>query len=187
MPTYETLYITPPNLTEDEEDSTIEAMARIVTDGGGDLIVNERMGRRRLAYPIRKFDDGTYTRLLYDSEPAVPLELERRIRLSDNVLRSLTVRLEREWAVEAKEEAVREAQRRVEEAAAEAARLEAEELAAANAAANAEATEVTGAAEESAEPVAEAEPSTADSGDADSASPAEVDTKPADAESGAAE
>jgi small subunit ribosomal protein S6 len=123
MPTYETLFITPPNLTEDEELATVEAMAKIVTEGGGQMVANDRMGRRRLAYQIRKFEDGVYTRFLYDSDSAVPTELERRIRLSDKVLRSLTVRLEEDWAEEAKQEAVREAERRVraeEERAAEA-------------------------------------------------------------------
>jgi small subunit ribosomal protein S6 len=129
--TYETLFITPPTLTEDEERSTVDAMARVVADGGGQMVANERMGRRRLAYPIRKFEDGVYTRFLYDAEAAVPKELERRIRLSDRVLRSLTVRLEDDWAVEAKEEAVREAERRE--------RAEAEKAAEAEAAAKAEA------------------------------------------------
>jgi small subunit ribosomal protein S6 len=75
------------------------------------------MGRRRLAYTIDKFEDGVYTRFLYDAESAVPKELERRIRLSDKVLRSLTVRLDEDWAVEAKLEAAREVVRRAEAAA----------------------------------------------------------------------
>ena len=128
MHTYETLFITSPNLTEEEEQATVEALAVLIPDGGGEMITNDRMGRRRLAYPIRKFEDGVYTRFLYDSTSEVPKELERRIRLSDKVLRSLTVRLEEDWAVAAKEEAVREAERRVRveaERAAEAAAAEA--------------------------------------------------------------
>ena len=120
VPTYETLFITPPDLAEDQERSAVETLAKIVTEGGGSLVANERMGRRRLAYPIRKFDDGVYVRFLYDSDAEVPKELERRIRLSDVVLRSLTVRLEEDWAVASKEQAKRDAQRRI-EAAAEAA------------------------------------------------------------------
>ena len=137
MHTYETLFITSPNLTEDDEQATVETMAGLISDGGGEMIANERMGRRRLAYPIRKFEDGVYTRFLYDSSAEVPKELERRIRLSDKVLRSLTVRLEEDWAVAAKEEAVREAERRARaevERAAEAAAAEAAAAAAAAAA-----------------------------------------------------
>jgi small subunit ribosomal protein S6 len=122
VPTYETLFITPPNLTEEEESTTVDTMAKLVSDGGGTFTSNDRMGRRRLAYPIKKFTDGVYVRFLYDSDAAVPKELERRMRLSDSVLRSLTVRLERDEAVAAKEQAVRDAEARV-----EAARREAEE------------------------------------------------------------
>ena len=71
----------------------------------------------RLAYPIRKYDDGVYTRFLYDAAAAVPQELERRAKLSDKVLRWLTVKLEQEWAVDAKRQAEQDAKDRVEAAA----------------------------------------------------------------------
>ncbi len=125
MQTYETLFVTTPTLTEEEERSTVEGLAQIVTDGGGSFVANERMGRRRLAYPIEKHNDGVYVRFLYDADAAVPKELERRLRLSERILRVLTVRLEPKWAVAAKEQAVRDAQARVE--AAERERLEREE------------------------------------------------------------
>ncbi len=125
MQTYETLFVTTPTLTDEEEQSMVEVLAQIVTDGGGTFTANERMGRRRLAYPIQKYNDGVYVRFLYDSDPAVPKELERRLRISDRILRVLTVRLEPKWAVAAKEQAVRDAQARVE--AAEREKLEREE------------------------------------------------------------
>src|SRR5262245_56746752 len=78
------------------------------------MFTTDRMGRRRLAYPIQKFEDGVYTRFLYDSGSDVPRELERRMRISDKVLRHLTVQLEREWAVGAKEQVVKDAQARAE-------------------------------------------------------------------------
>ncbi len=125
MQTYETLFVTTPTLTDEEEQSMVEVLAQIVTDGGGTFTANERMGRRRLAYPIQKYNDGVYVRFLYDSDPAVPKELERRLRISDRILRVLTVRLDSKWAVAAKEQAVRDAQARVE--AAEREKLEREE------------------------------------------------------------
>ena len=135
MPTYETLFITPPTLSDEDERAVVETLAAIVTDGGGSFTANERMGRRRLAYPIQKFEDGVYTRFLYDSGVEVPKELERRIRLSDKVLRSLTVRLEENWAEAAKVQAVKDAERRaadaVRQAEEEVARAAAEEAKAA--------------------------------------------------------
>ncbi len=133
MQTYETLFITVPDLTEDDEKSTVEVLSKIVTDGAGTFHANERLGRKRLGYPIRKFEEGVYTRFLYDSEKDVPQELERRIKLSDKILRSLTVRLDVEWADHAKKQAVIDAERRVE--AAERAAAEAVERAAAEKAA----------------------------------------------------
>ena len=121
MQTYETVFITVPTLTDEEERTAITGLAQVVTDGGGNLVTNDRMGRRRLAYPIKKFEDGVYTRLLYDASTAVPKELERRLRISDKVLRHMTVRLEPDWAVAAKEQAVRDAQLRAEAEAARAA------------------------------------------------------------------
>lgn len=137
MPTYETLFITLPTLTEEEEKSAVSAMVQAVTEGGGHLVAAERLGRRRLAYSIRKFDEGIYQRLLYDAPPELPRELERRVRISDRILRHLTVRLEEDWAEAAKQQAVRDA-----EARAEAAR------AAAEAAREAEAAEARGRPEE---------------------------------------
>jgi len=156
--TYETVFITLPSLTEQEETDLVATLAQVVTDDGGTMAANDRMGRRRLAYPVRKFEDGVYTRFLYDASPAVPKELERRIRLSDKILRHLTVRLEPDWAVAAKQQAVRDAEAREEAArqavvaAAQAAEAEArKEAEAAAAAAAAEAAgETPGAPSEDA-------------------------------------
>lgn len=127
MTTFETLFITRPDLSEDDERTLVGGLEGVVAAGGGNLVASDRMGRRRLAYPIQKYEDGVYTRFLYDSEAAVCQELERRARLSDKVLRWLTVRLDREWATDAKQQAARDA-----EARAEAARKAAAEAAAAS-------------------------------------------------------
>jgi small subunit ribosomal protein S6 len=120
VPTYETLFITLPTLSEDEEQASVAPLAQIVSERGV-MVANERIGRRRLAYPIKKFEDGVYTRFLYDADEALPRELERRLRISDKVLRHMTIRLEEDWAVAAKEQAVRDAAARVEAEAARAA------------------------------------------------------------------
>jgi small subunit ribosomal protein S6 len=154
MQTYETVFITRPTLTEDEEKSTVETLLQIVTGGGGTVTVNDRMGRRRLAYPIMKQMDGVYVRFLYDSEAEVPKELERRMRLSDDVLRAMTVRLEPNWAVAAKEQAVRDEETRIENERLE--RERAIEAAAEAAEAARKAAEEPAESEEDPAPVAEA-------------------------------
>jgi small subunit ribosomal protein S6 len=127
--TYETVFITDPTLTDEEERGVIDALSAVVTDGGGVFAANDRMGRRRLAYPIKKFEDGVYTRFLYDADSAVPKELDRRLRISDKVIRHMTVSMELDWAVASKEQAVRDAQARAEAEAARAAGLVTDELA----------------------------------------------------------
>jgi small subunit ribosomal protein S6 len=127
--TYETVFITVPTLTDDEEQAVVSALTAIVTDGGGVFAANDRMGRRRLAYPIKKFEDGVYTRFLYDSDGGVPKELDRRLRISDKVIRHMTISMELDWAVASKEQAVRDAQARAEAEAARAAGILTDEAA----------------------------------------------------------
>ena len=127
--TYETVFITDPTLTDEEEKVVVDALTAIVTGGGGVFAANDRMGRRRLAYPIKKFEDGVYTRFLYDSESGVPKELDRRLRISDKVIRHMTVSMELDWAVHSKEQAVRDAAARAEAEAARAAGLLTDEAA----------------------------------------------------------
>jgi small subunit ribosomal protein S6 len=148
LSTYETIFITVPTLTDEAERATVDALAAVVSDMGGVFHARDRMGRRRLAYPIRKQDDGVYIRFLYDSGGDIPRELERRMKLSDDILRVLTVKLEREWAVDAKEQAVRDAKARAEAAAAAEARAKEEAEAAARAAEEADTSEDGEAVEE---------------------------------------
>jgi len=146
LTTYETIIITTPEMPEDDEKALIESMISIVTERDGKLHINDRMGRRRMAYPIKKLDDGVYTRLLYESGSDAPQEMERRLRISDKVLRVMTVHLEKEWAKDAREGAVQliadreeAARRAVEEAEAAARKAEEDAAAAVAAAAAAEA------------------------------------------------
>jgi len=125
--TYETVFITLPTMTDEEERAAVDAFAAVVSDGGGTFTANDRMGRRRLAYPIKKLEDGVYTRFLYDAESGVPKELDRRLRISDKVIRHMTVCMEPDWAVASKEQAVRDAQARAEAEAARAAGLPVDE------------------------------------------------------------
>ena len=101
MRTYETVFITLPTLTEDEERAVVGGVTQVLTDSGAAIATTDRMGRRRLAYPIAKHEDGVYTRFLYDAGAEVPRERERRMRISDMVLRHLTVLLDPDWGVAA--------------------------------------------------------------------------------------
>ncbi|MBD3866496.1 MAG: 30S ribosomal protein S6 [Acidobacteria bacterium] len=155
MKTYESIIITTPEMPESDEKTLIDGMVSIITERDGQLHINDRMGRRRLAYPIKKTEDGVYTRLLYDSGSDAPQEVERRLRLSDKVLRVMTVALEKVWAEDAKKEAVRLIEEKAENARREiedAKKAEEDAIAAAAAAAAAPAVEeATAEGEEAAE------------------------------------
>lgn len=121
MRSYETIFITLPTLSDEEEKAVVDHLAQVVQDGGGAIAIRDRMGRRRLAYPIQKHEDGVYTRFIYDAEPSVPKELDRRLRISDKVLRHMTIFMEPEWAAYSKEQYERDLQARAEAEAARAA------------------------------------------------------------------
>lgn len=91
---YETGVIIAPNLSDEEIEQQIKQMEEVISSLGGHLGREERWGKRKLAYPIKKFTDGYYLFLHYESEADVPAELERRFRQSDQVLRYMTVKKE---------------------------------------------------------------------------------------------
>jgi len=89
---YETGVIIAPNLSDEEIEQQIRQMTELIASMKGHLLREERWGKRKLAYPIKKFTDGYYLFLDYEAEPEVPAELERRFRQSDQILRYMTVK-----------------------------------------------------------------------------------------------
>jgi small subunit ribosomal protein S6 len=108
---YETTFLGAPTLTEEENAAIVTALEGTITEGKGTLIRTEPWGKRRLAYRVQKFDEGYYTLLFYEAEPSVVHELERRIRLNENLLRFLTVKVDWEEKV-ARAAALKAARRR---------------------------------------------------------------------------
>ncbi len=94
MQTYETLFITTPTLSEDDERATVETLSEIVTGGGGPMVANERMGRRRLAYPIKGHRKGTYWITYFRIDGSQLSDLERRCQINDLFLRHLFLKVE---------------------------------------------------------------------------------------------
>jgi small subunit ribosomal protein S6 len=94
--TYEIMFIIRPDVEEAEQDKLIETFSGYVTTGGGVVKTTEKMGRRRLAYTVKKFNDGFYVLLVVDSPAALITELERRLRVSEPVIKFITVRMDEE-------------------------------------------------------------------------------------------
>lgn len=92
MRTYELMYISAPNTAVDDISKLNSQLEQIVSERGGTVTKIEDMGRRNLAYRINKFDDGIYTLLYVDGSGVEIAELERRLRVTDFVIRHITVR-----------------------------------------------------------------------------------------------
>src|SRR5581483_712357 len=91
---YEAMYIVDPDTSDEDLEPIIEEYKKIVTDGGGEVGETGKWekGRRPLAYEIAKKREGIYILMQFQSEAAVPKELDRIFRISDDVLRHLVVR-----------------------------------------------------------------------------------------------
>jgi small subunit ribosomal protein S6 len=104
---YEVMFIVRPDVTEEDTDKLIAGFSTTVTNGGGVVKTVEKMGRRKLAYMVRKFNDGNYVLLTIEASGAVVLELERRLRVTEPVIKFITVRIDEEEKRLAKVKALR--------------------------------------------------------------------------------
>ena len=93
---YEVMFIVRPDVAEEDADKLIAGFSATVTGGGGVVKTVEKMGRRKLAYTVRKFNDGNYVLLTIEANGAVVLELERRLRVTEPVIKFITVRIDEE-------------------------------------------------------------------------------------------
>ena len=106
--TYEIMFIVRPDVEEADLDKLIEGFQKNVTDGGGEIKSTEKMGRRRLAYTVKKFNDGFYVLLNIAAEGKLITEIERRLRVSEPVIKFITVRMDEEEKRLAKVKALRD-------------------------------------------------------------------------------
>ena len=106
--TYEVMFIVRPDVEEADLDKLIEGFQKNVTDGGGEVKAVEKMGRRRLAYTVRKFNDGFYVLLTVGAVGSLITEIERRLRVSEQVIKFITVRMDEEEKRLAKIKAIRD-------------------------------------------------------------------------------
>src|SRR5437763_11164594 len=93
---YEVVFIVDPNTSEEDTKRLTENLEGIVTDQGGTIVKSEVMGRRQLAYQIGRKNEGIYVLFEIEGTGREIAELERRMRVSDQVLRYLTVRVDEE-------------------------------------------------------------------------------------------
>jgi small subunit ribosomal protein S6 len=94
MRIYEVLFIISPNVEEREIEAIITQLTDVLTSQGATVTKIDRMGRRRLAYQIKKFNDGYYVVLTVEGTGSELAEVERRMRVTDAIIRYLTIRVD---------------------------------------------------------------------------------------------
>jgi small subunit ribosomal protein S6 len=105
---YEVMFIVRPDATEEDQDKLVEGFTATVTGGNGEVTAVEKLGRRRLAYTVRKFNDGIYILLTVAADGQLIAELERRLRVTESVIKFITVRMDEEQKRLAKKKALRD-------------------------------------------------------------------------------
>lgn len=94
MNKYELTVILTPSLDEEAAKAELQSISELVTRFGGTIEKVDEWGKRRLAYEIKKFNEGIYSFITFSSKSETPTEIERRMRIKENVLRYLITRQE---------------------------------------------------------------------------------------------
>lgn len=94
--TYEVMFIVRPDLQEEDVEKLISTLQTTATNAGAQVQNAEKMGKRRLAYDVRKFSDGLYVLFTLLADGKAIHELERRMRVTEQVIKFLTVRMDEE-------------------------------------------------------------------------------------------
>ena len=94
MTKYEIMFIVRPDMEEAEIKKTADDMKKVLTDGKATIVEEKAMGQRELAYEINKFKTGYYFLFIVESDAAAVQEFDRVVRINENLLRHIVVRVE---------------------------------------------------------------------------------------------
>ena len=111
--TYALMCIVRPDMTDEDLEKLISNLQHVVPTSGGTVKSVEKMGKRRLAYTVRRFHEGIYVLFVVEGGGAVIHELERRLRVTEPVIKFLTVRIDEEQKRLDKIKKLRDARKKV--------------------------------------------------------------------------
>ncbi|MCU0483245.1 MAG: 30S ribosomal protein S6 [Chloroflexi bacterium] len=95
MRRYELMLVLRPDVAEERTQALLEKTTRAIVSGGGQVVKAAPWGRRRLAYPIDRYREGSYHILHFEAPPEAVLEVERGLLITEEILRHLVTRVER--------------------------------------------------------------------------------------------
>ena len=91
---YEVMFIVRPDMADEDVDKIVSTLESNATTAGAQVKNTERMGKRRLAYMVRGFNDGQYLLMTVEADGKAIHEVERRLRVSEQVIKFITVRVD---------------------------------------------------------------------------------------------
>ena len=96
MRIYETIFIVRPEAPDEEIDATLDQVTTTITEGQGTVDKVERWGKRKLAYSVKRYNEGHYILVQYsvESNAGLSKEIERRLKVTDTVIKYMTVRID---------------------------------------------------------------------------------------------
>ena len=104
MSVYETLFIALPSLTEEQVDKLVEKVTSTIESQEGKIRKIDKWGKRVLAYPIKKLNEGIYVLIEFELEKSKVSEVDRRMNLDESILRHIIVNLDHDLKLKAREE-----------------------------------------------------------------------------------
>ena len=93
MRDYELVMIINPDVPDEDVSAVIDKVSDFIASRGGEIMQVDQWGKRKLAYPIDRFREGNYVVSRFKSEPGMTTELEADLKISENILRHMVVRL----------------------------------------------------------------------------------------------
>ena len=94
MSKYETVFILHPSLDDEAVKANIEKFKGVIENGNGVVENVDLWGKRKLAYEIKKVNEGIYVLVNFSSDPTLPKELDRIFRITDSVIRHMIINLD---------------------------------------------------------------------------------------------
>lgn len=94
MNKYESIYVINPTVEEEGIKALIEKFSGLIVQEGGEVTNIDEWGKRRLAYPVKDHKEGYYVLMNFTAAPDLPQELERVYKITDDIIRYLTIKLD---------------------------------------------------------------------------------------------
>ncbi len=94
MRSYELMFIVKPDLEEEATTAIVDKFSGLIVEQGGNVTNLDKWGKRRLAYEVNGFNDGYYVLVNFQGEPKAVKEVERQLKISDDVIKHMIIKLD---------------------------------------------------------------------------------------------